>query len=238
MTEWFEEWFGEEYLLLYPHRDAGEADRMVDLILARIPLPAGARVLDIACGAGRHARAFARRGLTTIGVDLSWPLLLRARETARIPLIRADLRHLPVRRGGVDLAVNLFTSFGYFTRDDEHESALREMIGTLRPGGWFVFDFFNARWVTDHLVRHEDTVLAGVPVQVDRWISDDGCFVHKTITTSDRRQFMERVRLLDADGLTAMFRTAGLTTRAILGTYQGDPYTEESPRFIFMGQSL
>jgi hypothetical protein len=77
-----------------------------------------------------------------------------------------------------------------------------------------------------------------VPVRVDRWISDDGRFVHKTITTSDQRQFRERVRLLDADGLTAMFRTAGLTTRAILGTYQGDPYTEESPRFIFMGQSL
>ena len=55
MTEWFEEWFGEEYLQLYPHRDAAEAERAVALILDRVGFAPGWRVLDVACGAGRHA---------------------------------------------------------------------------------------------------------------------------------------------------------------------------------------
>src|SRR5438094_477645 len=62
MTEWFEEWFGEEYLQLYPHRDAAEADRAVGLILDRVGFAPGWRVLDVACGAGRHARAFQAAG--------------------------------------------------------------------------------------------------------------------------------------------------------------------------------
>ena len=63
MTEWFEEWFGEEYLQLYPHRDAAEAERAVALIGERVGLrSAGWRVLDVACGAGRHARAFEEAG--------------------------------------------------------------------------------------------------------------------------------------------------------------------------------
>src|SRR6266850_155017 len=63
MTEWFEEWFGEEYLQLYPHRDAAEAERAVALILERTGFVPGWRVLDVACGAGRHARAPGAPGL-------------------------------------------------------------------------------------------------------------------------------------------------------------------------------
>ena len=58
MPEWFEEWFGEEYLQLYPHRDDAEAERAVALIADATGLTEGWRVLDVGCGAGRHARAF------------------------------------------------------------------------------------------------------------------------------------------------------------------------------------
>ena len=67
MTEWFEEWFGEEYLQLYPHRDVAEAERAVALILERTGFAAGWRVLDVACGAGRHARAFQAAGARASG---------------------------------------------------------------------------------------------------------------------------------------------------------------------------
>ena len=56
MPEWFEEWFGEEYLELYPHRDDADADRAVGLVLGAVEFAAGWRVLDVACGrAGTHA---------------------------------------------------------------------------------------------------------------------------------------------------------------------------------------
>jgi cyclopropane fatty-acyl-phospholipid synthase-like methyltransferase len=68
MTEWFEEWFGEEYLRLYPHRDDADAERAVALIGRTVGLEAGWRVLDVACGAGRHARAFTDAGASCFGL--------------------------------------------------------------------------------------------------------------------------------------------------------------------------
>src|SRR3982751_3002771 len=114
MTEWYEEWFGEDYLRLYPHRNDAEAERAVALISSTVSLQPGWRVLDVGCGAGRHTRAFVVYSARCVGLDLSATLLRLARETTSAPLVRADMRALPIRPRSMDLTVNLFTSFGYF----------------------------------------------------------------------------------------------------------------------------
>ena len=134
MAEWFEEWFGEEYLHLYPHRNEVDAERAVALLCAVLPWRRGWRVLDVACGAGRHLAALERAGGVPFGFDLSGPLLRRAGEVTRRPLVRADMRALPYRAASMDLTVNLFTSFGYFAADEEHHDAIGQMLATLRPG--------------------------------------------------------------------------------------------------------
>lgn len=234
MTEWFEEWFGEEYLHLYPHRDEADAARMVGLIRRTIPWRGGWRVLDVGCGAGRHAAALEQAGARPFGLDLSAGLLRRAREVSRAPLIRADMRYLPVRHGSMDLTVNLFTSFGYFERDEEHEWALSSMARTLRPGGWLVLDFLNADSVRGHLVPADSLDLEGTTVTVRRWVSPDGHYVHKAIDTP-RRRFAERVRLFTAAELEELFHRAGIAVRHRFGGYDGEPPGPEAPRSILMG---
>ncbi len=152
MTEWFEEWFGEEYLHLYPHRDARDAEALLGLVRQTLPWQEGWRVLDVACGQGRHLRVLAGMGVRPIGVDLSQSLLRRAREVTDRPLVRADMRLLPIRPASMDLTLNLFTSFGYFANDDENAMALAAMADTVRPQGWFVLDFLNADAVRRSLV--------------------------------------------------------------------------------------
>ena len=237
MTEWFEEWFGEEYLRLYPHRNDADADRLVGLIVATTGLAPGARVLDVACGAGRHARAFRDRAFVTIGLDLSSHLLARAREVARVPLVRADMRGLPIRPRSADLTVNLFTSFGYFEGDFDHLLALRQMLATVRPGGWFVLDYFNADWVKETLVASETTEIEGTPVRIERWLQDGGRFVIKSISVPDGRQFVERVRLYDRHELVGMVTAAGGRTRHQFGSYDGDPPSDQAPRVILVAQT-
>jgi SAM-dependent methyltransferase len=237
MTEWFEEWFGEEYLHLYPHRDHADADRLVDLIVRAVRPPPGAVVLDVACGGGRHARAFRERGYRPIGLDLSRHLLLRARAVAGVPLIRADMRALPVRRRAVDLTVNLFTSFGYFEHDADHLKALREMVATVKPGGWFVLDFLNASWVKRTLVAAETAVLAGAAVHVQRWLERGERFVCKSISAPDGRQFLERVRLYERAELVAMIAGAGARVRQQFGSYEGAPPSDGAPRTILLAQT-
>lgn len=236
MTEWFEEWFGEEYLALYPHRDLAEAARAVDLIRTTLPWRAGWRVLDVACGAGRHARALRDADGRCVGLDLSAALLRRARSVAGVPLIRADMRALPVRPASMDLTVNLFTSFGYFATDMEHGIALAEMAGTVRPAGWLVLDFLNAAAARDTLVPEEEAELAGQPVRIRRELSDAGRFVWKRIATADGREFTERVRLFGAEELAGMLEDAGIAVRYRFGDYDGSPLTESAPRVMLMGQ--
>ena len=94
--DWFEDWFGEEYLALYEHRDHHEAREVVALIVERMGEQVDAPVLDLACGAGRHQRTLCDRGWWTVGLDLSPSLLRAARaEDRTAPLVRADMRELP-----------------------------------------------------------------------------------------------------------------------------------------------
>jgi len=83
MTEWFEQWFGEEYHALYPHRDDEDARRAVALIRRVVGWKTGDRVLDLACGPGRHAAELERLGARVVGFDLSRAMLRRARERAQ-----------------------------------------------------------------------------------------------------------------------------------------------------------
>jgi SAM-dependent methyltransferase len=236
MTEWFEEWFGEDYLRLYPHRDDADAERAVALICRSVGLQPGWRVLDVACGAGRHARAFAAAGARCIGLDLSATLLRLAREITDAPLVRADMRDLPIRPGSMDLTVNLFTSFGYFERDAEHTTALAEMISTVRPGGWFVIDFLNPAAVRRRLVPEETIELPERTVQVTRSVSPDGRYVCKSIRAAKDRHYMERVRLFEPHEISGMLETAGVTVRSRFGDYDASPMTPEAARTILLGQ--
>lgn len=223
MAEWFETWFGEEYLALYAHRGDEDAAQLVDLLRRLLPWEPGWRVLDVGCGPGRHARALDRLGSSPIGVDLSLTLLRRAQGVTDAPLIRADMRALPIRSGAFDLTVNLFTSFGYFEDDAEHALALREMVGTVRPGGWFVLDYLDARAVVKGLVAEESQVLNGEPVTITRKLTGGKRFVVKTFHLADGRTFVERVRLLGAGELEVMIRSAGAEVRHRFGDYRGTP---------------
>ena len=234
--EWFEEWFGEEYVRLYPHRDEAEAERAVALISEATALQPGWRVLDLACGAGRHARAFRGRGARCIGLDLSLTLLRMAQRSAGVPLVRADMRRLPVRPQAMDLTVNLFTSFGYFERDEEQVAVVREMVATVRPGGWLVIDFLNADMVRRVLVPHEVVPLDGQEATIARVVSADGRFVRKSIRMPGGREYLERVRLFSAAQITAMLAAEGVVVRQRFGDYAGAPLDESASRVILFGR--
>ena len=236
MTEWFEEWFNDAYLHLYPHRDDADAERLVALLVRVLPWRAGWRVLDVACGEGRHARALAAAGAWVVGLDLSPGLLARAREATPSPLVRADMRALPVRRGTMDLTVNLFTSFGYFDSDAEHAEALQGMVRTVRRGGWFALDFLNATHIRATLVPEEDATLAGTSVQLRRRLEAGGRYVAKDILLADGRRFRERVRLFEPGELEAMLKAAGGRIRYRLGDYGGATLSAGSARVILLAE--
>lgn len=237
MTEWFERWFGEEYLHVYLHRDEEEAERLVELLAARGWIVGGERVLDLACGGGRHAEALRRRGARVTGLDLSVLMLGAARRRGGCCYVRGDMRSLPFADGAFDVVLNLFTSFGYFARDGEHQRVLRAVTRVLRRGGRFVLDYLNAPAVRATLVPHDERSFGDAVVVQERSISPDGRFVVKSIHLSDdSRTFTERVRLYERGEVERMMREVGLGPVEALGDYQGGPHGAGSPRLILMAE--
>ena len=122
---WYNDWFNSEYYIkVYKHRDETEAERLVKLILDNIEIEANSNILDMACGFGRHAIYFAKKGFNVTAVDLSERLIKDAKSNAqkvgvKINFVLSDI--LKFESGNkFDLAVNLFTSIGYFENEEEN----------------------------------------------------------------------------------------------------------------------
>jgi SAM-dependent methyltransferase len=106
-------------------------------------LPVGARVLDAACGQGRHAHLLADAGLDVDGIDYSEELLARARARGTSPGLRysrGDIRSLPADwTGRFDAVLSLATSFGFFREPRDDVATLAEFARVLAPGGRLVW---------------------------------------------------------------------------------------------------
>jgi SAM-dependent methyltransferase len=236
-VKWFAEGATEEYLALYPHRDEREARLVVDLIGACIRGAEGTPALDVACGAGRHRQCLGSRRWT-IGIDVSWPLLAVARAADQdAPLVQADMRALPFATGAFGLVVNLFTSFGYFDDDREHQQVMAEIARVTAPDGWFVLDFLNASFVRRTLVPFDRRRLGTLVVEQTRDISTDGRYVRKAVRFEGcDHTFLERVRLFEAGELAEMVESAGFSVSHMLGSYDGGAISPWSPRTIIIGR--
>jgi SAM-dependent methyltransferase len=232
-ADWFEEWFGQDYLDIYQHRDETEAERAIELIAINLAGRQIDAVLDLACGAGRHTRVLRERWWT-VGLDLSMSLLrIARRESTDGPYVRADMRELPFADESFDLVVNLFTSFGYFDDDSEQVRVLGCVSAAMKRGGTLVIDFLNASQVRRELVPYDERVENGITIEQRRAISSDDRFVEKTIRLREKgKEYIERVRLLSPRDLQQMLITSGFKVMKQFGDYGGGDWSENSPRTI------
>src|SRR5262245_58955359 len=145
---WFATWFDSpHYHRLYGYRDASEAAGFVDALIDRLHPALPAEALDLGCGAGRHARHLASRGLQVTGVDLSAGSIAQARRFERpgLRFRRHDMRE-PLGTQAFDYVFNFFTSFGYFADPAEHRAVVSKISHSLGDGGTLGLDYLNVRY--------------------------------------------------------------------------------------------
>ncbi len=241
MTEWFEEWFNtEEYQNVYRHRDDADAERLVKMILAGTGLDHRARVIDLACGTGRHSIQFAEKGFDVTAVDLSENLLNVASKTAKcqglkIKFVNGDLRKFCIT-SKFDLAVNLFTSFGYFETDDENFSLFSIAYNLLNPGGYFVIDYFNANYLRNNLIPHSEDISHEEKIIQERRIIGDRVIKDIIINKKGiRKNFRESVRMYTVSELKDRLEKSGLRITRMYGDFDGSKFDlNSSPRIIII----
>lgn len=239
-AEWFRNWFGSAYLALYPHRNEEEAAAGVDLFLARARPSGSARVLDLACGSGRHLDRLRASGLRAVGLDLSPELLREARRRPDVSgaLVRGDMRALPFGDEAFDGLVSFFTSFGYFHTPEEDRAVVSEMRRVLRGGAAFLIDYLNARRVRERLEPETVSETEEGLVRQIRWLEGDQVVKRIEIVEEGGTEvYHERVRLYEPGELTELLAKRGLDVEARMGGYDGRPFHQDASRLLLLGRA-
>ena len=252
---WYVRAFNADYLARYKHRSDALAQVELPFVLQALNLPARAMVLDLCCGAGRHARGLAnalKKNARIVGLDLSADMLkdAQSKNTApqRLCFIRADMRRIPLATQSVDGVVNLFTSFGYFKTDREHLNVLMEVARVLKPGGRFVFDFFNREHVLANLVARSESQANGCGIVETRRYDMRSKRIVKTIRITEISRkgaktqrngtaeiLQESIRAYGAGELKAMLIRAGFAPLSVHGDLSGGAFNaHESARCVWV----
>ena len=243
---WWEEYFGEDYLLIYSHkRDKEKSAKEVDFMEKALGLPQGARILDLCCGYGRHSLELSRRGYPVSGLDLSELFLRMAREEAgaeglKINLVRADMRQIPFKEN-FDAVINIYTSFGYFEEEEENQRVLNEIVRVLRKGGRFLFDSANRghfpgkfkKTAVDDYPDKKIKVVWHNQASGGNWRLKVEVFERGT-----RRERFLRVTLYDLEEFTPMLEAAGMKVLEAYGDLKGTPYKKDSGRLCVLSEKI
>ena len=248
MKSWFEEWFSNEfYLKLYQHRDEEDARWIINLIQRTLDVKTNSRVLDIACGSGRHTIELARRGFEVTGFDLSDFLINEAKKNLsespeknlKARFLKKDMRSFNFRNS-FDMAVNIFTSFGYFDSDKDNYKVIENVSKSLKTKGYFVFDFLNKNYLEKNLVPYSRKKYGSIYVIMKRKISNG--FVIKDIIIrkgNSEKRFREMLRLYSPHEFGKMFESYGLKKIKTFGDYFGNEFNEnKSQRLVIFSRKV
>ena len=240
--EWYKDWFNSSYYhKLYFERDETEAQKFISNLVDYIQPPAGSRMLDIACGRGRHSRFLASKGFDVTGIDISFDSIAYAKqfENELLHFYQHDMR-LPSWINYFDYAFNFFTSFGYFNTRREHDDAVRTIAQSLKANGVLLFDYLNTHYVEERLVHNEIRNVDGTEYEIHRWHDED--YFYKRIIVKDKAleipiDFTEKVAKFSLGDFTDMLSFQKMQVTEVFGDYQLNAYNvRKTPRLIVIAK--
>lgn len=240
---WYKDWFNSSYYhLLYNNRDDHEALAFIKTLIDHLQPAKDVRMLDVACGKGRHSKALAEMGFDVTGIDLSFVSVDEAKkfEGERLHFYQQDMR-LPFWINYFHYAFNFFTSFGYFRTMREHDNAIRTVAQSLRPDGIFVIDYLNVHYTEGTLEKSFYKEIDGIRFHITKWQDDEHFFkqiqVNDTATNALKHLYTERVAKFSLGDFTDMLAYRHMQVQEVFGDYQLGGYdVRTSPRMIIVAK--
>lgn len=236
-NNWFTSWFDTPYYhILYKERNYREAQIFMDNLTHYLNLPEKAKVLDLACGKGRHSIYLNQLGFDVLGADLSENSIAEASKNTNETLHFKvhDMRE-PLEEK-YDAIFNLFTSFGYFENDNDNLKTLKAIKESLTDYGFAVIDFMNVPQVLETLVPEETKTVDEIDFHIKRYLKDG--HIYKEIDFEDKGQkfhFTEKVKALTLADFEQLMEEAGIYLLDIFGDYKLRKYHKtESERLIMI----
>lgn len=235
--DWFVSWFDTSYYhILYQHRGDTEAQQFMQNLVSFLKLKKGDKLLDLACGRGRHSIYLNSLGFNVVGADLSKNSIQFARKFKNDSLhfIEHDMRN-PLERK-YNAIFNLFTSFGFFDDDNEDIAVLNNIKNGLLPGGMAIIDFMNTKKVIENIIPEEVQTIQNINFNISRYFKDG--FIVKEINfeaDGNYHTYFEKVKNLDLTKINIFVNSVGFKIKHIFGNYQLDTFDETtSDRLILV----
>ena len=237
---WFETWFDTPYYhILYKDRDFAEAENLITLLINYLKIQKDSKIIDLACGKGRHSVYLNKMGFEVLGLDLSQQSIEHNKqfENSSLKFEVHDMRdeilsELSTQKA--DAVFNLFTSFGYFEDENDDRKVFQSISNILKNDGYFVLDFLNAKWVENTLVREEIISKEGIDFTIKKKIEDQ--HVIKDISFKDNGEdlhFFEKVKLHTFEEMHVYAAEFNLERVQVFGDYHLNEFDlESSPRCI------
>lgn len=240
--KWFKNWFDSKYYhLLYSNRNHDEAAYFIDNLFEKLQPKVPSKVLDVACGKGRHALHVHSFGHEVHGIDLSEQSIASAKEhqTKKLHFSVHDMRevYLPNK---FDICLNLFTSFGYFLKEEENQLSINAMSQNLKSNGLLVLDYLNVNKALQNIPSQEEKSVDDLDFQIkkDEWNG----FIRKAISFNCKgttRKYYEYVKIIRKEAFYAYFSNAGLRVKEIFGDYCLEDFDpQNSDRLIFIAEKV
>lgn len=233
----------QDYLYFYQEWLTPERSQMeVDTLVRELSLDEPCRILDLACGFGRHANALAALGHDVTGVDLTHGFLEIAIREAKeknlkTKFLQADMRQINFNQE-FDHVLLLFTSFGYFA-DDVNQLLLENISRALKPGGSFILDTHNRNVFLEYLQPFTVTE-KGEDLMIDRSSFDTvtGRWYNRRIVIRDgiRKDKPFFVRLYNPSEIEQMLNQAGMQMQKMLGGYESQPLSNKSSTMVIIAK--
>lgn len=237
--DWFKAWFNTPYYhTLYKNRDNSEAKAFIENIIDYLHLEKGAKVMDLACGKGRHSITLNENGLDVIGLDLSDESIAYAKqfENDKLAFDVHDMREI-YKADYFDVIFNLFTSFGYFDDENDNFRVFDAVKKQLKTNGTFVFDYLNAEKIVANLIPYEEKEIDGIIFKISKSITENQ-FIKKEIDFYADGQdwhFEEYVKVLYKKDFEQLIKQADFKTKAVFGNYKLESFdAENSDRLILI----
>ncbi len=227
--------------VLFPKQRWEKTQEEVINIISLLKIDPGASVLDLCCGPGRHSLELARRGFSVIGVDRTKSYLEKARKQAEIEELKVEFLQEDMRNfckpNTFDMAINLFTSFGYFEDIKDDKKVITNVYHSLKNNGIFLIDimgkevlariFCEHSWheVDNNIVLEECKIRKNWSWVENRWI---------LIKDGKKEEYKISLRLYSAVELTALLNECGFNRIDIYGDLTGKLYDHTAKRLILV----
>jgi SAM-dependent methyltransferase len=240
MKEWFESWFNSPYYhILYQERDEEEARSFLDNLISFLKPPARSRILDVACGKGRHSVYLNKKGFEVTGFDLSPENIEYDKqfENKTLSFHAHDMREV-FRTNYFHYVFNLFSSFGYFDDDADNAKVISANAANLVVGGTLILDYMNSIKVKAILISDNQKESCGIHFRQRRKIISGK--IIKTISFCDKGKdysFEEHLQLYTLKDFEKLFSENNLAIKHVFGDYRLNPFDENtSDRLILIAE--